>query len=204
MTEPQPTVFIVDDREVIRDSLAFLLNSVEIATETFARGQALLDVIDQQWRGCMILDIRLPDMNGLDLARKMRERQVALPIIFITAHADVPLAVEAMRQGALDFIEKPFRDQDILDRVYQAFELDTQQQRALHARNAIDERLEKLTPRERDLLELIVAGRTNKLIATQLNLSVRTVEHYRATVMKKMNIKTVVELVQQVERARNQ
>ncbi len=204
MPEAQQTVFIVDDREVIRDSLRYLLNSVEIATETFGCGQAVLDAIDLQWRGCMILDIRLPDMNGLDLARKLREREIALPIIFITAHADVPLAVEAMRQGALDFIEKPFRDQDILDRAYQAFELDTLQQRTRRERNDIGERLEQLTPRERDLLELIVAGMTNKAIAIRLHLSLRTVEHYRATVMKKMDVRTAVELVQQFERARGQ
>ena len=201
--EPHNTVFIVDDSEVIRDSLSYLLHSVAIATETFISGHALLDAVNPQRRGCLILDIRLPDMSGMDLALKLREHHVTLPIIFITAHGDIPMAVEAMRLGALDFIEKPFRDQDILDRVYQAFELDATQHRVLGELETIRRRLDQLTRREREVLECIVMGATNKAIAAQLHLSLRTVELYRANLMKKMSAASAAELVQMITRVRS-
>jgi FixJ family two-component response regulator len=141
-------------------------------------------------------------MGGMELARHLRERNVLLPIIFITAYGDVPMAVEAMKLGALDFIQKPFRDQDILDRIYRALEEDQQQRRAVNEVTAIRQRLARLTPREQQILEHIMAGRVNKVIASELNLSPRTVELHRASLMEKMEAASLAILVQMVTRAR--
>jgi FixJ family two-component response regulator len=180
------TVFIVDDNQAVRNSLSLLLDSVGLATETFSSAQAFVDSFEPSRCGCMILDIRMPGMGGMELARHLRERNVLLPIIFITAYGDVPMAVEAMKLGALDFIQKPFRDQDILDRIYRALEEDQQQRRAVNEVTAIRQRLARLTPREQQILEHIMAGRVNKVIASELNLSPRTVELHRASLMEKM------------------
>jgi FixJ family two-component response regulator len=196
------TVFIVDDNQAVRNSLSLLLDSVGLATETFSSAQAFVDSFEPSRCGCMILDIRMPGMGGMELARHLRERNVLLPIIFITAYGDVPMAVEAMKLGALDFIQKPFRDQDILDRIYRALEEDQQQRRAVNEVTAIRQRLARLTPREQQILEHIMAGRVNKVIASELNLSPRTVELHRASLMEKMEAASLAILVQMVTRAR--
>jgi FixJ family two-component response regulator len=196
------TVFIVDDNQAVRNSLSLLLDSVGLATETFSSAQAFVDSFEPSRCGCMILDIRMPGMGGMELARHLRERNVLLPIIFITAYGDVPMAVEAMKLGALDFIQKPFRDQDILDRIYRALEEDQQQRRAVNEVTAIRQRLARLTPREQQILDHIMAGRVNKVIASELNLSPRTVELHRASLMEKMEAASLAILVQMVTRAR--
>jgi FixJ family two-component response regulator len=198
----EQTVFIVDDNQAVRNSLGLLLDSVVLTTETFASAQQFLDTFDQQRPGCLILDIRMPGMGGLELAKHLREHNILLPIIFITAHGDVPMAVEAMKLGALDFVQKPFRDQDILDRIYRALEEDRQRRQALAEVAEIRQRLARLTPREQQILEHIMAGRANKLIAGKLNLSPRTVELHRASLMEKMGAASLALLVQMVTRTR--
>jgi FixJ family two-component response regulator len=195
LTEPKPTVFIVDDDAAVRDSLGLLLRSMGLPVETFESARAFLDAGRDSRQGCLVLDIRMPGMSGLELQQELVTRHSLLPIIFITGHGDVPMAVEAMQAGAVDFIQKPFRDQDLLDRINQALEKDALGRRMLAERAQIRRRLETLTPREREVLAMIVAGKANKVIAGDLNLSQRTVEIHRARVMEKMGAHSLAHLV---------
>ena len=195
MTEPQATVFIVDDDEAVRDSLKMLMESVGLGTEVFASAQEFLALIDDERAGCLVLDIRMPGMSGLELQGVLNERRSMLPVIFITGHGDVPMAVQAIRGGAQDFIQKPFREQELLDRVQQVLAEDSHNRDVLHDKRDILERLAKLTPREREVLDLVVAGNANKVIAIDLGLSQRTVEIHRAHVMDKMQTKSLAHLV---------
>src|SRR5690606_7050922 len=156
---PRPTIFIVDDDAAVRDALKLLLRSVGQAVETFGSAQEFLDAYSEDRPGCLVLDIRMPGMSGLELQQKLNERHSILPIIFITGHGDVPMAVEAMQAGAVDFIQKPFRDQDLIDRINQALEKDSGNRAALGERNDIRRRLDTLTPREREVLDLVVHGK---------------------------------------------
>jgi FixJ family two-component response regulator len=194
----RPTIFIVDDDSAVRDALKLLLRSVGQAVETFGSGQEFLDAYGEDRAGCLVLDIRMPGMSGLELQQKLNERHSILPIIFITGHGDVPMAVEAMQAGAVDFIQKPFRDQDLIDRINQALEKDSNNRAALGERNDIRRRLETLTPREREVLDLVVHGKANKVIAGDLKLSQRTVEIHRARVMEKMQASSLAHLVRMV------
>lgn len=194
----RPSIFVVDDDSAVRDSLKLLLRSVGQAVETFGSGQEFLDGYNDDRAGCLVLDIRMPGMSGLELQQKLNERHSILPIIFITGHGDVPMAVEAMQAGAVDFIQKPFRDQDLIDRINQALEKDNNNRAALGERNDIRRRLETLTPREREVLDLVVHGKANKVIAGDLKLSQRTVEIHRARVMEKMQASSLAHLVRMV------
>ncbi len=194
----RPTIFVVDDDSAVRDSLKLLLRSVGQAVETFSSGQEFVDAYSEDRPGCLVLDIRMPGMSGLEMQQKLNERHSILPIIFITGHGDVPMAVEAMQAGAVDFIQKPFRDQDLIDRINQALEKDTNNRAALGERNDIRRRLETLTPREREVLDLVVHGKANKVIAGDLKLSQRTVEIHRARVMEKMQASSLAHLVRMV------
>jgi FixJ family two-component response regulator len=195
LIEPKPTVFVVDDDAAVRDSLGLLLRSMGLPVETFDSARAFLDAGRDQRQGCLVLDIRMPGMSGLELQQELITRHSLLPIVFITGHGDVPMAVEAMQAGAVDFIQKPFRDQDLLDRINQALEKDAQGRRMLAERALIHRRLQTLTPREREVLTMIVAGKANKVIAGDLNLSQRTVEIHRARVMEKMGAHSLAHLV---------
>src|SRR5918994_2677318 len=155
----RPTIFVVDDDAAVRDALKLLLRSVGHAVETFGSGQEFLDGYNDDRAGCLVLDIRMPGMSGLELQQKLNERHSILPIIFITGHGDVPMAVEAMQAGAVDFIQKPFRDQDLIDRINQALEKDSSNRAALGDRNDTRRSLETLTPREREVLDLVVHGK---------------------------------------------
>ncbi|MBB6093440.1 FixJ family two-component response regulator [Povalibacter uvarum] len=197
-TTARPTIFVVDDDSAVRDALKLLLRSVGQAVETFGSGQEFLDAYSEDRPGCLVLDIRMPGMSGLELQQKLNERHSILPIIFITGHGDVPMAVEAMQAGAVDFIQKPFRDQDLIDRINQALEKDSNNRAALGERNDIRRRLETLTPREREVLDLVVHGKANKVIAGDLKLSQRTVEIHRARVMEKMQASSLAHLVRMV------
>ena len=157
----RPTIFIVDDDAAVRDALKLLLRSVGQAVETFGSAQEFLDAYSEDRPGCLVLDIRMPGMSGLELQQKLNEKHSILPIIFITGHGDVPMAVEAMQAGAVDFIQKPFRDQDLIDRINQALEKDSSNRAALGERNDIRRRLDTLTPREREVLDLVVHGKAN-------------------------------------------
>lgn len=192
------TIFVVDDDTAVRDSMKMLLRSVGQAVETFGSGQEFIDDYSEDRAGCLILDIRMPGMSGLELQQKLNERHSIMPIIFITGHGDVPMAVEAMQAGAVDFIQKPFRDQDLIDRINQALEKDQNNRAALGERNDIRKRLETLTPREREVLDLVVHGKANKVIAGDLRLSQRTVEIHRARVMEKMQASSLAHLVRMV------
>jgi len=194
----RPTIFIVDDDAAVRDALKLLLRSVGQAVETYASAQEFLEGYGEDRPGCLVLDIRMPGMSGLELQQKLNEKHSILPIIFITGHGDVPMAVEAMQAGAVDFIQKPFRDQDLIDRINQALEKDGANRAALGERNDIRRRLETLTPREREVLDLVVHGKANKVIAGDLNLSQRTVEIHRARVMEKMQASSLAHLVRMV------
>jgi len=188
-------VFIVDDDQAVRESLGLLLKSVGISHRLFASGQAFLDAFRPDWCGCIVLDIRMPGMSGMELQQELGRRHCMMPIIFITGHGDVPMAVQAMQGGAFDFIQKPFRDQDLLDRIHQAISLDYTQRSGEEQRRAVAERYEALTPREREVMECVVRGLANKVIAMDLELSQRTVEIHRARVMEKMGARSLADLV---------
>jgi FixJ family two-component response regulator len=198
VTNQRPTIFVVDDDSAVRDALKLLLRSVGQSVETYGAGTEFLESYSEDRPGCLVLDIRMPGMSGLELQQKLNEKHSILPIIFITGHGDVPMAVEAMQAGAVDFIQKPFRDQDLIDRINQALEKDTSNRAALGERNDIRRRLETLTPREREVLDLVVHGKANKVIAGDLKLSQRTVEIHRARVMEKMQASSLAHLVRMV------
>jgi FixJ family two-component response regulator len=198
MKEKPATVFVVDDDDAVRTSLRLLLKSVGLPVETHASAQAFLDAYDPERAGCLVLDIRMPGMSGLELQQRLTEMHAILPIVFITGHGDVPMAVEAMQHGAVDFIQKPFRDQDLIDRINQALEKDNANRAGLRERDAILRRMHQLTPREREVLDLVTKGKANKVIAGDLGVSQRTVEIHRARVMEKMAASSLAHLVRMV------
>lgn len=193
-----PSVYIVEDDEAVRDSLQMVLESVGYKVSTYPTGNAFLDVWDADMSGCLLLDIRMPGINGMELQRKLNERNSILPIIFVTGHGDVPMAVEAMQHGAVDFVQKPYREQELLEKIEHAIELDRESRQGLQQRQAIRQRVESLTPRELDVLRLMVEGRANKVIAADLDISQRTVEIHRARVMEKLEAKSLAHLVRMV------
>lgn len=195
-----PTVFVIDDDAAVRQSLSLLMRSMALAVETFESPQAFLERCAVGRAGCVILDIRMPGTSGLELQEEMGRRGYGLPIIFITGHGDVSMAVRAMRSGAVDFIEKPFNDQHLLDRINQALEVDRAGREARAEREQVAARIEQLSPREREVMERIVAGQANKVIAIDLGLSERTVEIHRAKVMSKTGARSLAELVSMVTR----
>jgi len=190
-----PRVFIVDDDEAIRDSISMLMKSVGFEHETFHNAQNFLDNYDVESFGCLLLDIRMPGISGLELQTKMKEMSLDLPIIFITGHGDVTMAVEAMKKGAVDFFQKPFRDQELLDRIGQVFERTQCKQQEQVEHQQVLNRQETLTTREREIMSLVVEGTGNKLIAAELGISQRTVEIHRANVMQKMHAHSLAQLV---------
>jgi len=194
----KPTVFIVDDDPGMRKSLHCLLESVDLQVETFSAAQDYLDAYDPSRPGCLVLDVRMPGMSGLDLQEKLRTQQIAIPFIVISGFADVPTAVRAMKNGAVDFIEKPFSDQTLLDRIQEAIELDAHIRLDQAQHEEIADRLSHLTAREREVMDLVVAGNSTKDIAGKLGLSSKTVEVHRAHVMNKIQAKSVAELVRLV------
>lgn len=190
-----PNVYIVDDHEAVRDSLGALLMSDGLEVESFASGQAFLDAFDNSLRGCLLLDIRLPDINGIDLQGKLFGMGSKLRTVMISGHGDVPLAVKAMKAGAVDFIEKPYTDDVILECVrYNLAECGRANENAPPPEN-VTVRLEQLTPREHEVLESLVSGQPNKVIAYQLGISPRTVEIHRSRVMSKMEARSLSHLV---------
>jgi two-component system, LuxR family, response regulator FixJ len=189
-------VHIVDDEESIRDSIGLLLRSQNIASRHYQDAHAFLATYQDGDVGCLILDMRMPRMTGLELQQELNRRGWTLPVIFITGHGDVPMAVEAMRAGAVDFLLKPFNDEDLLGRVSHALMLDSRHRQHADDRESGVRAAATLTQRERDVAECIVAGKANKVVAAELGLSERTVELHRARVMRKMNVRSVAQLVQ--------
>ena len=195
MSAKNPTVFVVDDDEAIRDSLNMVLDTVSLNAVTFSSGDEFLEAYDAGWEGCILLDIRMPGTSGMELQKRLVENGCRLPIIFITGHGDIPMAVEAMHVGAFDFIQKPFRDQDLLDRIDQALSAREEQEQQFARKRTIEKQLKTLTPREHEVMKLVVNGAANKVIAMDLGVSQRTVEIHRARAMKKMRARSLAELV---------
>ena len=198
------TVYIVDDDAEVRAALAWLLRSRRVLSESYASAEAFEEMLaeraaqglQQRQAACLLLDVRMPGMSGLALFERMAERGEieAIPVIFLTGHADVPTAVASVKSGAFDFCEKPFSDNALVDRIQAALQASGQHLQARHARRQLGRRLDELTEREREVMRLVVDGMPNKLIADQLNISVRTVEVHRARVFEKMQVKSAVEL----------
>ncbi len=193
--ETQATVFIVDDDPAVRDSLQFLIESVGYRVEAFENARAMIDRCHRPVAGCLVADLRLPGMSGLDMHDHLRHVGVCLPTIMITGHGDVSAAVRAMHAGALDFIEKPFSDQFLLERITQAVRQDARRREVEGERDALCERYDQLTERERQVMAAVVEGKLNKQVASDLGLSHKTIEVHRAHVMDKMEAKSLAELV---------
>lgn len=191
-------VWLVDDEADIRDAVGFLLGTAGYAVRTFASPAELLEEVAPDHRGCLILDVRLPGMDGLELQARLREMGVTMPILFISGHGDIPMAVRAVNAGALDFLEKPFDDEALLERVEKALAQDREQAEHAEAVARIERRLENLTPREREVMEHMLQGKLNKIIAADLGMSVRTVEVHRARVLEKLGVRNSSEMVRQV------
>jgi FixJ family two-component response regulator len=193
---PDALIHVVDDEPAIRDSLAMLLRSVGLATRTYASAQAFLDGFQPAGNACVLADVRMPGMSGLELQEALRARQMKVPVIILTGHGDISMAVRAMKAGAADFIEKPYNDQVLIDAVHRALAasrgIDT---RPAADREAVEARVGTLSPREREVMQLVIEGKPNKVIATRLGLSTRTVEVHRAKVMEKMQAASLAELV---------
>ncbi|MBS0443526.1 MAG: response regulator transcription factor [Proteobacteria bacterium] len=201
-----PIVYLVDDEDVVRDALGWLLRSRRLLSEGFASAEAFEAMLAAktpaalaEWPvapSCLLLDVRMPGMSGLSLFERLVERGLiaALPVIFLTGHGDVPTAVAAVKRGAFDFVEKPFSDNALVDRIEQALQRSEAAIRARLARESVRKRLAELTEREREVMRLVVEGRPNKLIADELDISVRTVEVHRARVFEKMDVRSAVEL----------
>ena len=191
----EPTVFIVDDDQAVSRSLRWLIETVRLKVETYSSAQEFLDGYDSSKPGCLILDVRMPGTSGLDLQVRMATQRIEVPIIFITGHGDVQMAVRAVQSGAFDFVEKPFNDQDLLGRIQKAIVFDAAQRHKNAQRAQLRALFASLTPREREVLDLVVEGMSNKAIANSLGVSAKTVEVHRAKVMEKMHAHSVADLV---------
>jgi RNA polymerase sigma factor (sigma-70 family) len=190
-----PVVMVVDDDSGVRNAMRILLKSVGIDAMVYASAQEFLGAWQPSQPGCLVLDIRMPGMSGLELQQQLNLRGAVVPVIFMTGHGDIPMAVEAMQHGAFDFLQKPFRDQDLLDRIQRAIARDSERRESLGEHARIEAHLESLTAREREVLDLMVKGKQNKQIAQELGVSPRTIEIHRSRVMEKMDAHSVAELV---------
>jgi FixJ family two-component response regulator len=197
------TVFVVDDDQAVRQSLDLLIKSVGLPVCTFASAQEFLDRFDPAQPGCLVLDVRMPGMSGLELQRQLKERGIDIPVIIVTGHGDVPIAVRAMKDGALEFLEKPFSKQMLLEHIRDALQRDAVQRRARAKQVDISERLAALTEREREVMELVIAGKPSKLVAMELGISKKTVDVHRARVMQKLGVRSLPELVELALAARS-
>ena len=187
------TVYVVDDDPDIRESLRELLGSVDLPVRSFSSALAFLEAYDPAAAGCLVVDVRMPGMSGLDLQDKLRELGGTLPIIHITGHGDVPMAVRSLKNGAFDFLEKPFRGQDLIDCIHQALSLDEKTRKLQLIRMDIAEKLETLTPREQQIVDLIVSGMTTKQIAAELKVSTQAIDAHRSKAMKKLELSSVAQ-----------
>jgi FixJ family two-component response regulator len=197
----EPTVFIVDDDPAVRDSLRWLLESMRLRVATFGSAEEFLKFYTMHMIGCLILDVRMPGMSGLQLQQFLTKQKYSLPILFITGHGDIPMAVRAMQAGAMYFLEKPFEDQVLLDYVHEALTLDHDNQQSRIRLTMIQARIANLTEREREVMELVIDNHSNKEVATKLGVSIKTVEFHRSHMMDKMHATSLIELVNMAREA---
>jgi len=200
MKKAEQVVFVIDDDLSMRTAIKELIEAVGISCQTFGSGQELLNATLPDVPSCLVLDVRLPGLSGLNLQRELTARSIHIPIIFITGHGDIPMSVQAMKAGAVEFLTKPFRDQDLLDAIEQATERDRSARRQQTEIRELRERSEALTPRELEVMRLVVAGLLNKQIAAELGISEKTVNVHRAQVMQKMQADSLAELVRMSEK----
>lgn len=198
MTDIQQTVYVVEDDEAVRDSLELLLKSDDKSVRTYESATAFLKDYSDKMAGCIVLDIRMPGMDGIELQKKLNEKHSILPIIFVTGHGDVPMAVDAMKEGAVDFIQKPYREEALLEKIEAALKQDQEQRKSLDEKQEIIRRIKSLTPREHEIMGRMIAGQANKVIAIELEISQRTVEIHRSRVMHKMGTHSLAHLVRMV------
>jgi FixJ family two-component response regulator len=196
VTNTEATVFLVDDDHAVRDALELLLESASFKTASFENARAFLDAYAQDQAGCLVLDIRMPDMSGMELQDALAAKGITLPIIFLTGHGNVSMSAKAFRTGAVDFMEKPFDESALLERIREALQLDRTNREATARRENARARLSTLTQREHQVMLLVVAGKVNKEIAAELNLSHRTVEIHRGRVMEKTGTRSLTRLIE--------
>ena len=197
---PVPTVFIIDDDRGMRQAIQDLVESVGLRAESFATGEEFLTRKPTHEPRCLVLDVRLPQMSGLDFQRRLAETGIQIPIIFVTAHGDIPMSVRALKSGAVEFLTKPFRDQDLLDAIQQALQRDSATRELQAAIRDLQERYRALTAREREIMTLVVSGMLNKQIASEVGASEATVKIHRGHVMEKMQAGSIVELVRMADK----
>lgn len=190
-----PIVYIIDDDRLARESLKWLIESAHLKTKVFDYGLNFLEQFEHGAPGCVLLDVRMPDINGMELFARLKEIGATIPVIIVTGHADVALAVKAMKQGAFDFIEKPYNDGQMLERIQSAIAYDTDKRRSQERVDAIRKRAERLTPREQEVMNFVLRSKPNKIIAAELGISIKTVELHRANLMAKMQSESPTELV---------
>ncbi len=198
MSDIEQIVYVVEDDEAVRDSLALLLKSDGKAVAAYDGAAAFLADYSEDMAGCIVLDIRMPGMDGMELQKKLNELHALLPIIFVTGHGDVPMAVDAMKEGAVDFIQKPYREEALLEKIEAALAQDREQRESLSEQQEIVRRVKTLTPRESEIMARMIAGQANKVIAIELEISQRTVEIHRSRVMHKMGTHSLAHLVRMV------
>ncbi|MFA7241341.1 MAG: response regulator [Sulfuricellaceae bacterium] len=192
----RPTVFVVDDDEDMRDSILWLLESVNLYAEAYAGAGAFLQACDPQREGCLLLDVRMPGMSGMELLEQLGSCGIHLPVIILTGHGDVPMAVRALKHGAFDFLQKPFNGQELLDQINAALRQDAERHRQRREMHVLHAHYEALTHREAEVMELVVAGNSSKAIGQKLGISPKTVDIHRANIMRKLDVHTIAELVQ--------
>jgi RNA polymerase sigma factor (sigma-70 family) len=200
VTEHSPIVFVVDDDAAIRDALRSLIRSVGLRVELFGSTREFLEGKKPDVPSCLVLDVRLPGKSGLDLQRELADANIHIPIVFITGHGDIPMSVRAMKAGAVEFLTKPFRDQDLLDAIHVGIERDRARRQREAEITMLRERLESLTPREREVLPLVVSGLLNKQIAAQIGTTEATIKVHRSQLMRKMSAGSLPELVRMAEK----
>jgi len=200
MSDDAAVIYLVDDDEAVRDSLGMLFKSIGFESEAYASALEFLEHFDAGRHACLVADIRMPGLSGLELQQRLNEQRAEIPIIFITGHGDVPMAVNAMKSGAADFLQKPFRDQELIDRIHKALAEDRERRMFRAEDDEIRARIASLTPRENEVMRRVVRGQANKVIAMDLGVSQRTVELHRARVMRKLKMRSLAELVHAVDK----